>query len=46
MEEMNNLFHERQDKVKILREKIDEIVTRVNEREIRTREGREGPNSC
>ena len=46
LEEMNNVFDQRPEKVKVLKEKLDDIVNRVNEREERTREGREGPNVC
>ena len=46
LEEMNNLYQARHDKVEFLRQKLNEIAERVNHREKVTQEGREGPTMC
>lgn len=45
MEELNNLYKERPDKVKVLRAKLDAMVKKINARELRTDEGRK-PGVC
>ena len=40
IEEMNNLYKERPDKVETLGRKLDKMVKKINERELRTDEGR------
>jgi len=40
MEELNNLYDERPDKVENLRAKLDRMIEKINDRELRTDEGR------
>jgi len=40
LEELNNLYGERPDKVKNLRAQLDTMIEKINDRELRTDEGR------
>jgi len=40
LEELNNLYDERPDKVENLRAKLDIMIEKINDRELRTDEGR------